>query len=50
MRAVTRVEADADRVARLRNYFFTPDFIAEVCAERGVPFRSNGYRWWVECR
>ena len=46
VRAVTRVEPDGDRVARLRNYFFTPDFIAEVCGELGVPFRPNGYRYW----
>jgi RNA polymerase sigma-70 factor (ECF subfamily) len=47
VRAVTRVESDGAHVARLRNYFFTPDFIAEVCADCGVPFRSNGYRWWL---
>jgi len=50
VRAITRIEAHDDRVAHLENYFFTPDFIAEVCAERGVPWRSNGYRWWVTCR
>jgi hypothetical protein len=32
-------------VARLRNYFFNPDFIAEVCAELGVAWRSNSHRW-----
>jgi RNA polymerase sigma-70 factor (ECF subfamily) len=49
VRAVTRVEPDAnaDRVARLHNYFFNPDFIAEVCGELGVPWRSNGYRWFL---
>ena len=47
VRAVTRVEPDADRVARLRNYFFNPDFITEVCGELGVPWRSNGYRWFL---
>ncbi|HVY44918.1 MAG TPA: RNA polymerase sigma factor, partial [Minicystis sp.] len=47
VRAVTRVEADGDRVARLHNYFFNPDFIGEVCREIGVPFRSNGYRWFL---
>jgi len=45
VRAVTRVEPDGDRVAHLRNYFFNPDFISEVCAELQVPWRSNGYRW-----
>lgn len=47
VRAVTRVEPDADRVARLHNYFFNPDFIAEICGELGVPWRSNGYRWFL---
>jgi RNA polymerase sigma-70 factor, ECF subfamily len=50
VRAITRVESDGDRVARLQNYFFTPDLIAEVCGELGVPFRSNGYRWWLSTR
>lgn len=48
VRAITRIEADDDHIARLRNYFFTPDAIAEICDELGVPFRSNGYRWWLE--
>jgi len=43
VRAIDRVELDGDHIARLRNYFFTPDVLAEVCAELGVPFRSNGY-------
>jgi RNA polymerase sigma-70 factor (ECF subfamily) len=50
VRAVTRLVAAGDRVTQLRNYFFTPDFVAEVCGELGVPFRSNGYRWWLSCR
>lgn len=45
VRAITRVELEGDRVAHLRNYFFNPDFIAEVCGELGLPWRSNGYRW-----
>ncbi len=45
VRALTRVDVVGDRVARLRNYFFTPDVIAEVCGELDVPVRSNGYRW-----
>ncbi len=47
VRAVTRVESDGERVARLHNYFFNPDFIAEVCGELGLPWRSNGYRWFL---
>ena len=48
VRAMTRLEvAGEDGVGHLANYFFTPDAIAEVCAELGVPFRSNGYRWFL---
>src|SRR6185295_5811109 len=43
VRAIDRLELDGDRIARLRNYWLTPDVLAEVCAELGVPFRSNGY-------
>jgi len=46
VRALTRLETEGDRVARLQNYFFNPDLIAEVCGELGVPSRSNGPRWW----
>jgi RNA polymerase sigma-70 factor (ECF subfamily) len=47
VRAVSRIEPDGDRVARLRNYFYTPDLLAEICGELEVPFRSNGYRYWI---
>jgi RNA polymerase sigma-70 factor, ECF subfamily len=47
VRAISRVEADGDRVASLRNYFFTPDFVADVCGELRLPFKPNGYRWWL---
>jgi RNA polymerase sigma-70 factor (ECF subfamily) len=46
VRTVMTVVADGDAIAEVRNYFFTPDVIAEVCAELGVPFRTNGYRYW----
>lgn len=46
VRTVWTVETDDDRVAHVRNYFFTPDVIAEVCRELDVPFRINGYRYW----
>jgi RNA polymerase sigma-70 factor (ECF subfamily) len=46
VRAVTRVETDGDRLSRVRNYFYTPDVIAEICRELAVPFRTNGYRYW----
>jgi RNA polymerase sigma-70 factor, ECF subfamily len=47
VRAVTRLEPNGGHVARLHNYFFNPDVIGEVCGELGVPFRSNGYRWFL---
>jgi RNA polymerase sigma-70 factor, ECF subfamily len=47
VRAVTRMIAAGERVAQLRNYFFNPDFIAEICGELGLPCRSNGYQWWL---
>jgi len=50
VRALTRIEADGEHVAHLHNYFFDPDLIAEVCAELGVPFRANGYRWFLPKR
>jgi RNA polymerase sigma-70 factor (ECF subfamily) len=46
VRAITRLESDGVSVVRLRNYFYTPDVLAEICAELGVPFRANGYRPW----
>lgn len=46
VRAITRIDG-SDRVARLQNYFFNPDLVAEVCGELGVPWRSNGYRWFL---
>lgn len=49
VRAINRVQIEGDRIARIQNYFFTPDFIAEVCRELDVPFRVNGYRWWLRC-
>ena len=47
VRAINRVVAEGDRIANLHNYFFTPDLIAEVCAELGASHRPNGYRWWL---
>ncbi len=47
VRAITRLTVEDDRVARLQNYFFNPDFLGEVCAELEVPFRINGHRWWL---
>jgi len=50
VRAVTRVEVEDDHVSRVRNYFFNSDLLAEVCTELGLPFRVNGYRWWLTGR
>ncbi len=47
VRALNRVEGDGARIASLRNYFFTPELNAEVCAELGVSHRPNGHRWWL---
>lgn len=46
VRAVARIATDGDRISHVRNYFFTPDVLAEVCGELGVPFHVNGYRYW----
>ena len=48
VRAVARVEVEVegDAIRRVRNYFFAPDVIAEVCRELAVPFRVNGYGYW----
>jgi RNA polymerase sigma-70 factor (ECF subfamily) len=46
VRTVARLATDGDRLASMHNYFFTPDVIADVCSELGVPFRTNGYRYW----
>lgn len=50
VRAVARVQCEGDRVGRLRNYFFTPGVLAEVCRELAVPYRINGHRYWYRRR
>lgn len=47
VRAIDRFDVEGDRILHLRNYFFTPDAIAEICGEIDVSYRSNGYRWWL---
>ena len=49
VRAITRVEADGERLSRVQNYFYSPEFVAEVCAELALPFRSNGHLWCLVC-
>ncbi len=46
VRAVARMMTHDDRLALVRNYFFTPDVITEVCRELGVRYHVNGYRYW----
>ena len=46
VRALTRIVPDGERVALLQNYFYSPEMLAEVCAELALPSRSNGRRWW----
>lgn len=46
VRCVMTLEAEGERIRRLRNYFFSPQVIAEVCNELGLPHRLNGYRYW----
>lgn len=46
VRTVMRMDLEGAAISHLSNYFFTPDVIAEVCTELGVPYRVNGYRYW----
>jgi RNA polymerase sigma-70 factor (ECF subfamily) len=46
VRAISRAEVADDRIARLSFYLHTPEVLAEICRELGVPFRSSGYRYW----
>ncbi|UJR81353.1 RNA polymerase sigma factor [Sandaracinus amylolyticus] len=46
VRAFTRLELDGDRIARVRNYFYTPEVLEEIARELDVPFRLNGHRYW----
>jgi RNA polymerase sigma-70 factor (ECF subfamily) len=46
VRAVWTLSLEGERIARIRNYFFAPDVVSEICAELDVPCRTNGYRYW----
>lgn len=46
VRAISRVEVDGDRIARLRMYLHAPEVLAEICGELAIPFRASGYRYW----
>jgi RNA polymerase sigma-70 factor, ECF subfamily len=45
VRAFATLELEGDRIARLTNYFYNPEFIVDLGNELGVPVRVNGYRW-----
>ena len=47
VRAFTTFELEGDRIARLANYFYNPDFLVDLGGELGVPVRINGHRWWL---
>jgi RNA polymerase sigma-70 factor (ECF subfamily) len=46
-RDVVRIDVEDERIARIRYHFFSPDVLADVCSELELPWRSNGYRYWV---
>jgi RNA polymerase sigma-70 factor (ECF subfamily) len=41
--AIVRIDADGDRIAKMRDYHHCPEVITEVCREVDVPFRTHGY-------
>ncbi|HVT09867.1 MAG TPA: sigma-70 family RNA polymerase sigma factor [Polyangia bacterium] len=47
VRAITTLQLEGDRVARLENYFYNPDFLEDLGGELNVPVRVNGHRWWM---
>ncbi len=42
VRGITRVETAEGRLSRVRNYFYTPDVIAEICREQRGEHRDAG--------
>ena len=50
VRAIIRLEVEGDHITRIRNYFYSPEFISEVCGELAVPCRINGYRHCMSSR
>ena len=47
VRDVVRLTAEGERIATISFYFFCPDVVGEICSELGLPWRANGYRYWV---
>jgi RNA polymerase sigma-70 factor (ECF subfamily) len=46
VRGFSLVDIDGDKVSAIRTYFHSPEAIAELCRELGLPCRTNGYRFW----
>ncbi len=46
VRTLMTIEAEPQGIQRVRNYFFSPDVISDVCEELALPYRTNGYRYW----
>jgi RNA polymerase sigma-70 factor, ECF subfamily len=46
VRGFSLLDCEGDRIAAMRTYFHTPEALAELCRELGVPCRRNGYRFW----
>jgi RNA polymerase sigma-70 factor, ECF subfamily len=46
VRGFSQLECEGEQIARIRTYFHTPEAIAEVCRELGLPCRTNGHRFW----
>jgi RNA polymerase sigma-70 factor (ECF subfamily) len=46
VRAFSRIECEGELIARMCTYFHTPEAVAELCSELGLPCRTNGYRFW----
>jgi RNA polymerase sigma-70 factor (ECF subfamily) len=47
VRAFTTLTLDGERVTALQNYFYNPEFLADLGGELGVEVRGNGHRWWT---
>jgi len=47
VRDLVRFRVEDGSVAHIRYSFFSPDLLEEVCTELGVPWRTNGYRYFV---
>ncbi|HWB80958.1 MAG TPA: sigma-70 family RNA polymerase sigma factor [Nannocystaceae bacterium] len=50
VRAVTRIEHDAHGITLVRNYFYSPDLVTNLCDELGLPHRGQGRLWWGICK